>query len=80
MRKFFISFRNGDQMTDDPEGFEAHDVREARQVAIDSLLEITGDGLKHRDGPIPHAVMVFDHLRRKLLTVETKDVLPPPLK
>jgi hypothetical protein len=80
MPRFYINFRNGNEISEDTEGIEVPNIDGAREAAIRSLRELAGESLKHNGGSIPDAVIVSDDNGKDLLIIPITEVLQRQLR
>jgi hypothetical protein len=80
MAKFYVHFRNGDQVAIDDEGVDLPDVEAAKDLAIKSAREIVAEAIKHGYSTILDAVVITDEAGKDLMTIPATDVLPKSLR
>ena len=69
MPRFFLRVREGDQVTEDPDGSEFPDLRTARTEAVLASFEITAEDLRAGKTPGARRFEIRDEAGRMLLTV-----------
>jgi uncharacterized protein DUF6894 len=80
MARFYINFRNGNQIAKDDEGQDLPGLEEARAAALVSAREILADNVKAGAKNPLQAVIITDESGREIMTIPAKEVLPDPLK
>ena len=80
MARFYINFRNGDEIAKDDEGQDLPGLEEARAAALVSAREILADNVKAGAKNPLQAVIITDESGREIMTIPAKEVLPDPLK
>jgi uncharacterized protein DUF6894 len=80
MARFYINFRNGDEIAKDDEGQDLPGLEEARAAALVSAREILADNVKGGAKNPLQAVIITDESGREIMTIPAKEVLPDPLK
>jgi hypothetical protein len=80
MPRFYINFRNGDQIAKDDVGIELANLEEARLVALTSAREIVADNIKGNAKNPLDAVIITGESGQDLMTIPARDVLPESLK
>ena len=80
MARFYINFRNGDEIAKDDEGQDLPGLEEARAAALVSAPEILADNVKGGAKNPLQAVIITDESGREIMTIPAKEVLPDPLK
>jgi len=80
MARFYINFRNGDEIAKDDEGQDLPGLEEARATALVSAREILADNVKGGAKNPLQAVIITDESGREIMTIPAKEVLPDPLK
>jgi hypothetical protein len=80
MSKFYINFRNGDQIARDPEGAELPDLDAAKEAAMNSVRELLADNLKAASKAGIDAVIITDESGQELATIVAKDILNEPFR
>jgi hypothetical protein len=80
MARFYINFRNGDEIAKDDEGLDLPNLEEARAAALVSAREILADNVKGGAKNPLQAVIITDESGREIMTITAKEVLPDPLK
>ena len=80
MPRFYINFRNGDQIAKDDIGIELPSLEEARVVALISAREILADNIKGNARNQLEAVIITGENGQDLMTIPATDVLPESLK
>ena len=80
MARFYINFRNGDEIAKDDEGQDLPGLEEARAAALVSAREILADNVKGGAKNPLQAVIITDESGREIMTITAKEVLPDPLK
>ena len=78
--RFYINFRNGDQIAKDDIGIELPSLEEARVVALISAREILADNIKGNARNPLEAVIITGENGQDLMTIPATDVLPGSLK
>ena len=78
--KFFFNFRNGNSIAGDELGIDLPGLENARQAALKSAREMVAEDIKTNSSRPVEAVIVTDEVRRELLTIYARDVLPEALK
>ena len=78
--RFYINFRNGDQIANDDIGIELPSLEEARVVALISVREIVADNIKGNAKNPLEAVIITGESGQDLMTIPARDVLPESLK
>jgi hypothetical protein len=80
MARFYINFRNGNEIAKDDEGQDLPGLEEARAAALVSAREILADNVKAGAKNPLQAVIITDESGREIMTIPAKEVLPDPLK
>jgi hypothetical protein len=80
MARFYINFRNGDEIAKDDEGQDLPGLEEARTAALVSAREILADNVKGGAKNPLQAVIITDESGREIMTIPAKEVLPDSLK
>ena len=80
MARFYINFRNGDEIAKDDEGQDLPGLEEARAAALVSAREILADNVKAGAKNPLQAVIITDESGQEIMTIPAKEVLPDPLK
>ena len=80
MPRFYINFRNGDQIAKDDIGIELPSLEDARAVALISAREIVADNIKGNAKNPLEAVIITGESGEELMTIPARDVLPDSLK
>jgi hypothetical protein len=75
MPKFYINFRSGDQIAQDPEGAELPSLDDAREAAMNSVRELLADNLKADSRAGMDAAIITDESGHELVTILVKDIL-----
>ena len=78
--RFYINFRNGDDIAKDEIGIELPSLEEARAVALISAREIVADNIKGNAKKPLDAVIITGESGEDLMTIPARDVLPSSLK
>jgi len=78
--RFYINFRNGDDIAKDEIGIELPSLEEARAVALISAREIVADNIKGNAKKPLDAVIITGESGEDLMTISARDVLPESLK
>jgi hypothetical protein len=78
--RFYINFRNGDQIAKDDIGIELPSLEDARAVALISAREIVADNIKGNAKNPLEAVIITGESGEELMTIPARDVLPDSLK
>ena len=77
MPKFYINFRNGDQIAKDDEGQDFPGLEEAEAAALVAARELLADNVRSgTDNPLT-AVIITNENGRELMTISANDILPP---
>jgi hypothetical protein len=80
MARFYINFRNGNEIAKDDEGQDLPGLEEARAAALVSAREILADNVKAGAKNPLQAVIITDENGQEIMTIPAKEVLPDPLK
>jgi hypothetical protein len=80
MARFYINFRNGNEIAKDDEGQDLPGLEEARAAALVSAREILADNVKAGAKNPLQAVIITDESGQEIMTIPAKEVLPDPLK
>jgi uncharacterized protein DUF6894 len=80
MPRFYINFRNGDEIAKDDIGIELPSLEEARAAALISAREIVADNIKDNAKNPLLAVIITGESGQHLMTIPARDVLPEWLK
>jgi hypothetical protein len=80
MARFYINFRNGNEIAKDDEGQDLPGLEEARAAALVSAREILADNVKAGAKNPLQAVIITDETGQEIMTIPAKEVLPDPLK
>jgi hypothetical protein len=80
MPRFYINFRNGDEIAKDDIGIELPSLEEARAAALISAREIVADNIKDNAKNPLLAVIITGESGQHLMTIPARDVLPESLK
>jgi hypothetical protein len=80
MARFYINFRNGNEIAKDDEGQDLPGLEEARAAALVSAREILADNVKAGAKNPLQAVIITDESGQEIMTIPAKEVLPEPLK
>ena len=80
MPRFYIHFRNGDQIARDETGLDLPGLEEAKAAAVVSGREILADNVKGGAKNPLQAVIITNESGQELMRITAKDVLPERLK
>ena len=80
MPRFYINFRNADEIAKDDIGVELPSLEDARAVALISAREIVADNIKGNAKNPLEAVIITGESGQELMTIPATDVLPDSLK
>jgi hypothetical protein len=80
MARFYINFRNGNQIAKDDVGVELPSLEEARTAALISARGIIADNVKGAASAPLEAVIVTDESGQELITIRAQEVLPEQWK
>jgi len=79
MPRFFFPGRDGDALTQDPEGTEFPDLEAARAEAITGLRQLAADDLRQNLPASNRQIDIYDAAGQLLATVSARDALHPLL-
>jgi hypothetical protein len=79
MTRFYINFRNGDQIAQDEVGIDLPCPEEARAFALVSARELLAQNIKSASDTPLEAVIITDESGREIMTIPAKEILPEPL-
>jgi hypothetical protein len=80
MARFYINFRNGNQLARDDVGIDLPSLEEARKAALVSVREIVADHVKGAATAPLEAVIITDEDGHELMTIAASEVLPEQWK
>jgi hypothetical protein len=80
MPRFYINFRNGNQIAQDDEGQDMPGLEEAKAAAVLAAREILADNIKRGATDPLEAVIITNESGKELVTISARDVLPERLK
>ena len=78
MPQFFMHIREGDQVTEDPDGSELPDLTAAKAEGVAAACEITAEGLRAGKAPVVRRFEIRDGAGRMLATVPFPEVSNSP--
>jgi DNA-binding transcriptional regulator LsrR (DeoR family) len=80
MARFYINFRNANQLAKDDVGVDLPSLDEARKAALISAREIVADNIKGAATAPLEAVIITDEGGQELMTIPASEVLPEQWK
>ena len=80
MPRFYIDFRNGNEIAKDIVGVDLPGLEEAKAAAVGSGREILAENVKHASPNPLTEVIISDQSGTPLAAIAAKDILPEPLK
>jgi hypothetical protein len=80
MPRFYITFRNGNQVAKDDVGIDLPSLDEARKAALVSVREIVADYVKGAATAPLEAVIITDEGGHELMTITASEILPEQWK
>ncbi len=78
MPTFFFHFRDGGELTEDPDGANLPDVDAARAKALKAAREAVAGGIKAGRLVLGQSIVITDDAGRELATVSAREVLGLP--